>query len=186
MRIGIFGRQLDRLLVALDGAIDLSALGQRAPQVVVTGGIRRICAQRPPVQLNRVVQIVLRVPDDGEPVERLGKRRLQTRAPVETTPRRRCNPAGSAAHARRRSGVPRSGRAARPLELRRSASSGAVRFEVARGELGAQLRVARLYLEPLLVSCDVIAENLRAEVLLEPREIGRPARHDLQPQRAHL
>ena len=114
MRIGIFGRELDRLLIALDRAIHLPALGQRAPEVVVTGSIQRVGTQRSPVQLNRVVQIVLPVPDDGEAVERLGKRGLQTRAPVETTPRRRCSPAGSAAHARRRSGVPRLDPAARP------------------------------------------------------------------------
>ena len=61
-----------------------------------------------------------------------------------------------------------------------------VRFEVAGRKLGTQLRVARFYFEPLLISCDVIAENLRAEVLFEPCEIGLPARHYLQPQRPHL
>ena len=62
----------------------------------------------------------------------------------------------------------------------------AIRLEIARRELGAQLRIARLDLEPLLVAGDVIAQNLRSEVLLEPREIGLAARHDLQPQRTHL
>src|SRR5687768_7199590 len=61
-----------------------------------------------------------------------------------------------------------------------------IRLEIASRKLCAEPGIVRLHLQPLLVSCNVVSENLGPEVALEKRQVSRVARDDLEPERSHF
>ena len=136
----------------------------------MTRDVRRVGAECFPIQLNRLVQIVLPVSDHREPVEGFRKCRLQRERVAERAFRGVVILLNQQHSSHVVMAACRRIQPHRLVQLHQRIGR-AVRFEIARSELGAQLRVARLDLEPLLVARDIVAQNPGREVLLETREI---------------